>query len=160
MSPGFISCHGHLVTLLGRRDDLLRVMGLVKDSMLPSSRGLILRVTHIVHLNFLRRGTFRPSSAYISVRGRFLVVSAVLCLCGRTHALIAVKRPVSMLGSRGVFSHIVTVGCSIPGGHPRVFTRCRESVSTFCRRMLRGGTWKKAASYRLGVLTWTMSATL
>lgn len=113
--------------------------------MLPSSRGLILRVTHIVHLNFLRRGTFRPSSAYISVRGRFLVVSAVLCLCGRTHALIAVKRPVSMLGSRGVFSHIVTVGCSIPGSHPRVFTRCRESVSTFCRRMLRGGTWKKAA---------------
>lgn len=135
-----MTSEGRLVTVLGRRDSLVRVIGLVKDSILPSSRGLALRVTEIVHLNFLRRGTFRTRSAYMPVRGRFGVVRAVLCLCRGYHTLVGHKVPISMLGRKGgVFRGVVSVGCSITGGRLSGFSRCGRSVSAFCSGVVRGG---------------------
>ena len=114
VAEDFMLARNRVMELLQEESELLDIVQLVGEDVLPDSQRLVLEIARIIKTGLLQQNAFHPEDSFVPLEKQYAMVQAVLHLHKRAKACIERGIPLSKARNQSLFERTMKMKYEIP----------------------------------------------
>ena len=125
----FLKNRTRIRTLLAREDNLMEIVRLIGNDVLPDDQKLILEIGRVIRQGFLQQSAFHSEDTYVSLKKQHAMAEIILFLYDEANKLILRDKSFASIVQTGVFDEVIKMKYQIKNDDLRGFERLKEQIT-------------------------------
>jgi len=125
----FLKNRTRIRTLLAREDNLMEIVRLIGNDVLPDDQKLILEIGRVIRQGFLQQSAFHSEDTYVSLKKQHAMAETILFLYDEANKLILRDKSFASIVQTGVFDEVIKMKYQIKNDDLRGFERLKEQIT-------------------------------
>jgi V/A-type H+-transporting ATPase subunit A len=125
----FLKNRTRIRTLLAREDNLMEIVRLIGNDVLPDDQKLILEIGRVIRQGFLQQSAFHSEDTYVPLKKQHAMAETILFLYDEANKLIMRDKSFTSILQTGVFDEVIKMKYQIKNDDLRGFERLKEQIT-------------------------------
>lgn len=109
----FSELRNRIIRLLNEENEILEIVKLVGQDVLPEDQKLILETGRVIRVGFLQQNAFHETDTYVPLEKQFGMMNVIVFLHDKANELVKRGMPVSEIKAKGYFDECVNMKYTI-----------------------------------------------
>lgn len=109
----FSELRSRIIRLLNEENEILEIVKLVGQDVLPEDQKLILETGRVIRVGFLQQNAFHETDTYVPLAKQFEMMNVIVFLHDKANELVKRGMPVSEIKAKGYFDESVNMKYTI-----------------------------------------------
>ena len=136
VSPEFMNNRNRLITLLNQESNLMEIVKLIGNDVLPDDQKLIMEISKVIRLGFLQQNAFHPDDTSVSMEKQFKMMEIILYLYDSSRKLVALGMPMSVLKEDSIFERVISIKYDVPNNQLELLEQYKKDIDLFYEHVL------------------------
>ena len=127
----FIDYRNRMMNILTDEASLMEIVKLIGADVLPDDQRLILEIAKVIRIGFLQQNAFHKEDTCVPMDKQFKMMEIILYLYKRSHALIKLGMPISILLSDPIWAKVISMKYDIPNDNLSIFDDYKKEIDDY-----------------------------
>ncbi|NLG04488.1 MAG: V-type ATP synthase subunit A [Clostridia bacterium] len=137
VSPEFMNNRNRMITLLNQESNLMEIVKLIGNDVLPDDQKLIMEISRVIRLGFLQQNAFHADDTCVSMEKQFKMMEIILYLYDSSRKLVALGMPMSILKEDSIFDRVISIKYDVPNDHLELLEQYKKDIDVFYEHVLK-----------------------
>lgn len=124
----FLDCRRDIAVLLQRESELMEIVKLIGEDVLPDDQKLTMEIAKLIRVGFLQQNAFHADDTYVPLEKQLKMMQLILYLNRHCREIIAKSVPISQILSTGLFEKLVKIKYDIPNNNLALFDQYYKEI--------------------------------
>lgn len=126
----FLDCRRDIAVLLQRESELMEIVKLIGEDVLPDDQKLTMEIAKLIRVGFLQQNAFHAEDTYVPLEKQLKMMQIILYLNDRCKEIVTKAIPISQILSTGLFDKLVKIKYDIPNNNLELFDQYYQEIDT------------------------------
>jgi V/A-type H+-transporting ATPase subunit A len=128
VDSAFMQYRSEFLGILREENNLMEIVKLIGDDVLPDHQKLILEIARIIRTGFLQQNAYHKEDTYVSLKKQFLMMKTILHLYHAAKTVTDAEIPLKNLTKTGIFEKLIAMRTTVPGDDEAGFEALMEEI--------------------------------
>ncbi len=138
VGKGFLDCRRELSVILQQESQLLEIVKLIGEDVLPDDQKLIIETAKLIRVGFLQQNAYHADDTYVPLEKQLKMMQVILYLNEKCKAVVAKAVPISQIIATGLFETLVKMKYHIPNDSLELFANYYQEIDAALQPLLGG----------------------
>ncbi|HHY04883.1 MAG TPA: V-type ATP synthase subunit A, partial [Thermoanaerobacterales bacterium] len=131
VSPEMLELRANMLKLLQKENQLMDIVKLVGEDVLPDDQRIILEIAKIVKVGYLQQNAYHKQDTYMPLKRQYSMLKTIEKLYERANNCIKKGVPISKVKNEKMFSDIVMMKYNDFDQNPQLFKEMWDKIDKF-----------------------------
>jgi V/A-type H+-transporting ATPase subunit A len=131
VSPEMLELRANMLKLLQKENQLMDIVKLVGEDVLPDDQRIILEIAKIVKVGYLQQNAYHKQDTYMPLKRQYSMLKTIEKLYERANNCIKKGVPISKVKNEKMFSDIVMMKYNDFDQNPQLFKKMWDKIDKF-----------------------------
>ncbi len=131
VSPEMLELRANMLKLLQKENQLMDIVKLVGEDVLPDDQRIILEIAKIVKVGYLQQNAYHKQDTYMPLKRQYSMLKTIEKLYERANNCIKKGVPISKVKNEKMFSDIVMMKYNDFDQNPQLFKEMWDKIDEF-----------------------------
>jgi V/A-type H+-transporting ATPase subunit A len=117
----FLDCRTQIATLLQQESELLEIVKLIGEDVLPDDQKLTMEIAKVIRVGYLQQNAFHKDDTFVPLQKQLKMMQVILYLNKKCREVVAREIPISSVVKTGLFERVVKMKYDIPNDNLALF---------------------------------------
>lgn len=124
----FISYRHKITAILQNENNLMEIVKLIGEDVLPDDQKLIIEIANVIRVGFLQQNAFHKDDTYVPIEKQKNMMRVILHLYKEAKRRINLAMPISQIKKLNLFEKLIKMKYDIPNDRPEMFDQYIEDI--------------------------------
>jgi V/A-type H+-transporting ATPase subunit A len=128
IDSSFMQLRSEILGLLREENNLMEIVKLIGDDVLPDHQKLVLEIARIIRLGFLQQNAYHKEDTFVSLTKQFYMMKTILHLYHAAKRVTDAEIPLKKLTATGIFDKLIAMKTTIAGEDASAFESLMQEI--------------------------------
>lgn len=136
VAKDMMSLRGEMLKILQEESNLLEIVKLVGEDVLPDDQRLVLEIAKVIKIGYLQQNAYHKDDTYVPLEKQYRMLKIINTLY--LNAREAIKRgiPISKVKSNEIFGRITKMKYSVPNEYTDEFSQMENEINDYFSNLI------------------------
>lgn len=109
VSKDFMMKRGEILKILNEESELMEIVKLIGDDVMPDNQKLVLQIAKVIRLGFIQQNAYHSFDTYVPFEKQMKMMQIILYLYEKSKALVSIGIPMRILSSSGIYDKVISI---------------------------------------------------
>lgn len=136
VAEDMIELRGEMLSILQEESDLLEVVKLVGEDVLPDDQRLTLEIAKVIKIGYLQQNAFHKEDTYVPLNKQYEMLKIIDLLYKESKEAIKNGIPISKVKSPEIYEKVVKMKYTIPNEYKNEFDDLGNEIKSYFERLM------------------------
>ena len=131
VGPDFVNCRNRILAILNKESELMEIVKLIGNDVLPDDQKLILEIARVIRLGFLQQNAFHAEDTCVPLEKQLKMMQLILYLNDKAFEIINLGIPVSVLKENNMFEKIISIKYDVANNELEKFDDYKHEIDDY-----------------------------
>jgi len=134
----FLRCRQEISTILQNESQLMEIVKLIGEDVLPDDQKLIMEIAKLIRVGFLQQNAFHAEDTFVPLEKQLKMMQAILYMNQKSREVIALAVPISQIVATGLLDKLVKMKYDVPNNKLELFGEYYKEIDAALQPLLGG----------------------
>lgn len=136
VAKDMMSLRGEMLKILQEESNLLEIVKLVGEDVLPDDQRLVLEIAKVIKIGYLQQNAYHKDDTYVPLEKQYMMLKIINTLYLSAREAIKKGIPISKVKSNEIFGKITKMKYSVPNEYTDEFGQMENEINDYFSNLM------------------------